>query len=109
MVFFFSAVMHEVLISVPFHMIRPWAFWGMMGQIPLVILTKYVDKRRPGSSFGNISFWVSFCFVGQPMACLMYTIDYWKQQSVTTTTLLQEDIITHMINTTAAKIMSTEL
>lgn len=80
MVFFFSAVMHEVLISVPFHMIRPWAFMGMMGQIPLVFLTKYIDKRHPGSSFGNITFWVSFCFVGQPMACLMYTIDYWKQQ-----------------------------
>jgi hypothetical protein len=40
-VFFFSAVMHEYIISVPFQMIpvRPWAFAGMMGQIPLVAIT----------------------------------------------------------------------
>ena len=39
-VFFFSAVMHEYVISIPFHMIRPWSFLGMMGQIPLVAITK---------------------------------------------------------------------
>lgn len=74
-VFFYSAVMHEYVISIPFHMIRPWAFLGMMGQIPLVAITKYVDKLKPGSSIGNMIFWLSFCIVGQPMAMLMYTID----------------------------------
>jgi diacylglycerol O-acyltransferase-1 len=75
-VFFFSAVMHEVLISIPFHMLRPWSFLGMMGQIPLVVFTKYLYRKYPGSSVGNILFWVSFCVVGQPMAILLYTIDY---------------------------------
>jgi diacylglycerol O-acyltransferase-1 len=77
-VFFLSAVLHEVLISVPCHMIRAHSFLAMMGQIPLIILTKKIDKRIPGSSIGNIIFWISFCIVGQPMAILLYTIDYWE-------------------------------
>jgi len=56
----------------------------MMGQIPLIILTKKIDKRMPGSSIGNIIFWISFCLVGQPMAMLLYTIDYWETHSVLT-------------------------
>jgi diacylglycerol O-acyltransferase-1 len=80
LVFFVSAVMHEVLISLPFHMIRPWAYLGMMGQIPLVWITKYLTKKLPGTSMGNVIFWLSFCVVGQPMAILMYTIDYQLQK-----------------------------
>jgi len=75
-VFFLSAIMHEVLVSVPFHMIRPWSFLGMMFQIPLVAITKYLYRKYPGSSIGNIIFWISFCVVGQPMAILLYTVDY---------------------------------
>mmetsp|Transcript_16951 Transcript_16951/g.30756 ORF Transcript_16951/g.30756 Transcript_16951/m.30756 type:complete len:763 (+) Transcript_16951:210-2498(+) len=77
-VFFFSAILHEVLISVPCHMIRVHSFLAMMGQIPLIFLTKMIDRRFPGSSIGNVIFWISFCFVGQPMAMLLYTIDYWE-------------------------------
>lgn len=50
----------------------------MMGQIPLIFLTKILDRKFPGSSIGNVIFWISFCFVGQPMATLLYTIDYWE-------------------------------
>jgi len=78
LVFFFSAVVHEILISIPFHVIRPWSFLGMMGQIPLIAITKYLSKTWPGSSIGNIIFWFSFCIIGQPTAILMYTIDHWK-------------------------------
>ncbi|KAL7533971.1 hypothetical protein ACHAWF_004681 [Thalassiosira exigua] len=78
-VFFVSAVMHEVLISVPCHMIRLHSFLAMMGQMPLIFLTKVIDRRYPGSSIGNVIFWISFCFVGQPMAMLLYTIDYWEE------------------------------
>lgn len=49
----------------------------MMGQVPLVMLTKFLYRKFPGSSIGNILFWVSFCVVGQPMAILLYTIDYY--------------------------------
>jgi hypothetical protein len=48
----------------------------MIMQIPLVGITKYIWKKFPGSSFGNVIFWLSFCVVGQPMAILLYTIDY---------------------------------
>lgn len=33
MVFFVSAVFHEVLVGVPLHMLRLWAFWGLMMQV----------------------------------------------------------------------------
>lgn len=33
MVFFISAVFHEVLVGVPLHMLRLWAFWGLMAQV----------------------------------------------------------------------------
>jgi diacylglycerol O-acyltransferase 1 len=75
-VFLVSAIMHEVLVSVPFHIIRPWSFIGMMGQIPLVAITKWLYRKYPGSSIGNMIFWLSFCVVGQPMAILFYTVDY---------------------------------
>lgn len=74
-VFFLSAVVHELLISTPFHMVRPWIYLAMMGQIPLVWMTKLLNKRLPGSSVSNIVFWLAF-FVGQPMCVLLYTIDY---------------------------------
>lgn len=82
LVFFFSAVMHEYVISIPFHMLHPWSFLGMMGQIPLVAITKYADKLKPGSSLGNMIFWLTFCIVGQPMAILMYTIDHYYKKEV---------------------------
>lgn len=61
-------------------MIRPWSFLGMMGQIPLVAITKYFDKLKPGSSIGNLIFWLTFCIVGQPMAIVMYTIDHFYKK-----------------------------
>lgn len=76
LVFFFSAVVHELLVSIPFHMLRPWLFWGMMGQFPLIFISKWFYRQFPGSSIGNIIFWLSFCVVGQPMAIMMYTIDF---------------------------------
>eukprot|EP00984_Skeletonema_dohrnii_P027981 scaffold17774_cov117-Skeletonema_dohrnii-CCMP3373.AAC.2 len=77
-VFFFSAILHEVLISVPCHNLQIWSFLAMMGQLPLIFITKMIDKRMPNSSVGNFIFWISFCFIGQPMAMLLYTIDYWE-------------------------------
>jgi diacylglycerol O-acyltransferase 1 len=74
LVFFLSAIMHELLVSVPFHMIRPWSFIGMMMQIPLVAMTKLAAQKSP--TISNMMFWVSFCFVGQPMAALLYTVDF---------------------------------
>ena len=74
-VFLISAVLHEFVISVPFHFVRYYAFLGMLGQMPLVAVTKWMDKKFKGSSMGNIIFWLAFCVVGQPMGVLMYALD----------------------------------
>lgn len=33
LVFFVSAVMHELAVAVPLRMLRGWAFWGMLLQV----------------------------------------------------------------------------
>jgi len=71
MVFFISAVFHEVLVGVPLHMLRLWAFWGLMAQVPLMIITEWLKARFQSDRVGNIIFWVSFCFVGQPLAMIL--------------------------------------
>lgn len=79
-VFLLSAILHELLVSIPFHMIRPWAFLGMMGQIPLVIVTKYLYRKYPDSSIGNILFWISFCLIGQPSKLQSFHFDKFLSQ-----------------------------
>lgn len=75
-VFFISAVFHEVLVGVPLHMLRLWAFWGLMAQVPLMMVTEWLKSRFQSDRAGNIVFWVSFCFVGQPLAMILYYHDF---------------------------------
>ncbi|CDH49971.1 diacylglycerol acyltransferase dgat2 [Lichtheimia corymbifera JMRC:FSU:9682] len=73
LVFLVSAVLHEVLVGVPTHAITGFAFWGMFGQIPLIALTRALEKwRGKDSALGNTIFWISFCVVGQPTIALLY-------------------------------------
>ncbi|TKR61705.1 hypothetical protein L596_028785 [Steinernema carpocapsae] len=73
-VFFISALLHEYLVSVPLHMFRLWAYYGMMAQVPLSFVTDYVLR---GGRAGNVVVWLSL-ILGQPMAILMYVHDwYW--------------------------------
>ncbi|KAG5181583.1 diacylglycerol O-acyltransferase, type 1, C-terminal half [Tribonema minus] len=75
--FVLSAVFHELLISVPFRMVKFYAFFGMLANVLLVPITKAVDDYcGKGSQAGNWIFWVVFCFVGQPMSVLLYYRDY---------------------------------
>ncbi|KAF2126134.1 hypothetical protein P153DRAFT_347069 [Dothidotthia symphoricarpi CBS 119687] len=73
-VFFFSGVLHELLVGVPTHNIIGVAFAGMMLQIPMIVLTDAMQKVSwaRGKVAGNMIFWVSFCLVGQPLAALLY-------------------------------------
>ncbi|TPX33712.1 diacylglycerol O-acyltransferase [Synchytrium microbalum] len=84
-VFVVSAVLHEVIIGVPLHNINFWAFNGMMMQLPLIYLSRYLDHLRgkyfPSNknlfdNLGNVLFWVSFTIVGQPTITLMYYAQY---------------------------------
>lgn len=72
-VFFVSAFFHEYLVSVPLHMFRLWAYYGMMAQLPLSFVT---DQVLHGGRAGNIVVWLSL-ILGQPMAILMYVHDWY--------------------------------
>jgi len=74
-VFAISGLFHEVAIGVPCHMLRCWAFLGIMLQVPLVFLTNRIQERYQNSMVGNMVFWFFFCIVGQPMCVLLYYHD----------------------------------
>lgn len=73
-VFLFSAFFHEYLVSVPLQTYKIWAFLGMMGQIPLSAVSKYIE-RRLGPRMGNIIVWASI-ILGQPLCIMAYYHDY---------------------------------
>ncbi|EGD82136.1 acyl-coenzyme A:diacylglycerol acyltransferase 1 [Salpingoeca rosetta] len=75
-VFMFSAVMHEVLVSVPLGLFRMWSFLAMLAQVPLAALT---DKFLVGTPYGNVVVWSSV-FFGQPMAIMLYVQAYLLRQ-----------------------------
>ena len=77
-VFAFSAIMHEVVISVPFRYVAFHAFVGMLAQAPLIVFTKYIDRRFDNAFIGNAVFWCAFCVFGQPMGIILYYYDLWK-------------------------------
>ncbi|VDN25433.1 unnamed protein product [Gongylonema pulchrum] len=68
-----AVVIGTLSVSVPLHMFRLWAYFCMMAQIPLSILTeKVLEGGRPG----NIVMWLSL-ILGQPLAILMYVHDWY--------------------------------
>ncbi|KAI1115988.1 diacylglycerol O-acyltransferase [Nemania sp. NC0429] len=73
-VFFMSAVLHELLVGVPTKNIIGVAFLGMLIQIPLIWITRPFEKMKGpnGKLIGNVIFWVSFTVLGQPFAALVY-------------------------------------
>ncbi|KAH8805579.1 hypothetical protein F5884DRAFT_736747 [Xylogone sp. PMI_703] len=80
-VFFFSGVLHELLVGVPTHNIIETclfnigvAFIGMVAQLPLIAITAPLEKMSGinGRIIGNCIFWVSFTLIGQPLAALLY-------------------------------------
>ncbi|KAI8471776.1 MAG: MBOAT, membrane-bound O-acyltransferase family-domain-containing protein [Monoraphidium minutum] len=79
-VFFWSAVMHEVAVGVPFRILNGWAFWAMFGQIPLISITAALRARIKNDALGNSIFWVSFCILGQPLCILLYAHEYLKRE-----------------------------
>jgi len=73
-VFSLSALLHEYLFSVPLRMFNIGAFLGMLSQIPLVYITKVIEKEL-GSRFGNMTVWASL-IIGQPLLVMTYYHDY---------------------------------
>ena len=73
-VFLFSAVLHEYLISVPLRMFKAYAFLGMATQVPLIFITREL-QHRVGPRAGNICVRLSL-IIGQPLAIMMYYHDF---------------------------------
>jgi diacylglycerol O-acyltransferase-1 len=71
--FFVSAVLHEVVISVPFRNVKLWAFFGMLAQAPLIFLSKALFPKS--SDLGNSFVWGSL-LLGQPLLVLAYYFQY---------------------------------
>lgn len=69
--FFMSALLHEYVCVVAFRIIRPYMFFGMMAQIPLMKMS----NKLAGSRNGNLLMWTLF-FLGQPVIALLYFRDY---------------------------------
>ncbi|GIM06446.1 hypothetical protein Vretimale_10762, partial [Volvox reticuliferus] len=74
--FFVSAVFHELILGVPLHLVRMWAFCGIMFQVPLILVTEKLRKKLHRVELGNFIFWIAFCVVGQPVSVLLYYHDY---------------------------------
>jgi diacylglycerol O-acyltransferase-1 len=63
--FLFSAIAHELLVGIPCHVLRLWAFGGIMAQIPLIAFTSWTSRTLKNEQLGNVVFWLSFCILGQ--------------------------------------------
>lgn len=73
--FVVSAIFHELCIAVPCHIFKFWAFIGIMLQVPLVMITSYLQDKFSNSMVGNMIFWCFFSIFGQPMCLLLYYHD----------------------------------
>ncbi len=75
-VFFVSALLHEVIVSVPCHVVTAQVFLGMFTQVPVISATQWVYKKSNNPVFGNVVFWCAFCIFGQPLLILIYGYKY---------------------------------
>ncbi|KRX01526.1 hypothetical protein PPERSA_01429 [Pseudocohnilembus persalinus] len=73
-VFFISAFFHEWIISGGFGVVEFHAFFGMLAQAPVIFIMKKINQyfNLEQSELGNVMFWISFCFIGQPLGLFIY-------------------------------------
>lgn len=75
-VFFVSALLHELLFGVGTHNFNGVAFLCMIVQPILIIATAPLEKMRgPGTTVGNCVFWLSI-MLGQPTAVIIYFLQW---------------------------------
>jgi diacylglycerol O-acyltransferase-1 len=80
--FVISALAHELLVSVPCHLFAFHAFLGMLGQVPLTILTRWIARTLKKPVWGNVIFWTTFLVFGQPALILLYYHDYLRGEQM---------------------------
>lgn len=73
-VFLISAVAHEYLVSVPLGLLSYYAFLAMLLQSPMIFFELKFNKalKLDTSQLGNVSFWISYCVLGQPICVGIY-------------------------------------
>lgn len=77
--FLFSGIVHEYVISMSLKCFNGWFFVAMIMQIPLHYTTMFFKRQCP--KFANHFFWITFCFIGQPMLTfLIYKTYYFKSR-----------------------------
>jgi diacylglycerol O-acyltransferase-1 len=90
-VFLVSALAHEFVISASLGIIEFWAFFGMMTQAPVILCQEKIEKvtlsfrilqtlKLQNSQLGNVMFWISFCFLGQPLLIFVYYYHFLQKQ-----------------------------
>lgn len=80
-VYFISAVFHEYIISGGLGKLHFSAFLAMFGNFPTVLVQEYLKKLKIISNSShtlNVLFWISFCFLGQPLCFVLYFYSYYK-------------------------------
>ena len=70
--FLASAIAHELLVAVPLHTVRLYAFFGMLAQVPLIYFTRWIVRRFKQPVWSNCVFWLTFLVLGQPLLILLY-------------------------------------
>jgi diacylglycerol O-acyltransferase-1 len=76
-VFFISALLHEVLVSLPCKMIGVYAFIGMMLQLPSIVISQKLYKKLANPVIGNVMFWCTLPLLGQPLLIMLYWYQYY--------------------------------
>ena len=51
-------------------------------QVPLMAITEQLKRRFHNDRVGNVVFWVSFCFLGQPLSLILYYHDWRKMHGL---------------------------
>jgi diacylglycerol O-acyltransferase-1 len=73
-VFFFSAVGHEYIVSIPLGFVSCYAFLAIILQSPIQYFESYFNKilKIQDSQLGNVMFWITVCVVGEPICIGIY-------------------------------------
>jgi diacylglycerol O-acyltransferase-1 len=80
-VYFISAVFHEYIISGALGKLHFSAFIAMFANFPASIFQEYLKKFKlvsQRSTSLNVMFWLTFCFLGQPLCIVLYFYSYYS-------------------------------
>lgn len=81
-VFFISALFHEYIISGALGRLHFSAFVAMLANYPASVIQEILrksNKINKNTVLHNVFFWISFCFLGQPLCFILYFKSYYAE------------------------------